>query len=134
MQVVHGPLPPLETIIVIIVVTIATFIIGVIAIGITLSAFRRHSPKDSHFFETTIIDNNEQQQPGEVNNFVESGFLEEPSTLELEQENIIMPNYDLVMLQYQQQQERNHHNKFQERRDSFDINFDDGGETSFATI
>ncbi|CAG8718077.1 12435_t:CDS:1, partial [Racocetra fulgida] len=89
---------------------------------------------DSHVFETTIIDIEQQQQPREVNDFVESGFLEEPSTQELEQENIIMPNHDLVMLQYMQQERNNY--KPPERRDNFfGVNFDDdGGENSFATI
>ncbi|CAG8464347.1 24944_t:CDS:1, partial [Gigaspora rosea] len=77
MPFIYEPLPPSETIIVIVVISIITLIIGVVAIGITLSMFRQHKLKNSNVFDTTI-DIEQQPQPREVNNFVESGFLEEP--------------------------------------------------------
>ncbi|CAG8788008.1 13999_t:CDS:1 [Gigaspora margarita] len=129
MPFIYEPLPPSETIIVIVVISIITLIIGVVAIGITLSMFRQHKLKNSNVFETTTIDIEQQQQPREVNNFVESGFLEEPSTLELEQENIILPNHDLIMLQHKLQPKNNY--KLPERG-YFDINIDEIGENSNA--
>ncbi|CAG8496375.1 13402_t:CDS:1 [Dentiscutata heterogama] len=122
----YGPLPPLETIIIIVVISVITLIIGVVAIGITLSMFRRHNVKNSNAFEATTIDI--EQQPRE--DFVESGFLEEPSTLELEQENIIVPNHDLIILQHKNQANNNNY-KLPERS-NFDINFDEIGENSNA--
>ncbi|CAG8678524.1 2870_t:CDS:1, partial [Scutellospora calospora] len=73
----------------------------------------------SHIFETTTIDV-EQRPPREINEFVETGFLEEPSTLELEQENIIVPNHDFIMLQHKFQTMNNY--RLQERRTNFDNN------------
>ncbi|RIB28718.1 hypothetical protein C2G38_2058560 [Gigaspora rosea] len=128
MPFIYEPLPPSETIIVIVVISIITLIIGVVAIGITLSMFRQHKLKNSNVFDTTI-DIEQQPQPREVNNFVESGFLEEPSTLELEQENIIIPNHDLIMLQHKHQPKNNY--KLPERG-YFDINVDEVGENSNA--
>ncbi|CAG8804993.1 7845_t:CDS:1, partial [Dentiscutata erythropus] len=100
----------------------------VIAIGITLSMFRRHNVKNSNGFETTTTAI--EPQPREVNDFVESGSLDEPSTLELEQENIIVPNHDLIMLQHKNQAKNNNY-KLPERS-NFDINFDEIGENSNA--